>query len=149
MPAIHFEKDHKSFNVLPGTNLRKAALQGGIHLYGAFHRVFHLNLDLGPLRFPCGSDIVEVEGKGMNARTEEEEAVIAGRWLFKRKVAPSHRLACMLQVNGDITVKTLPYLEIDKGATKARAGFLGVILGFLLLMGGIMLLIGLDLVKKL
>ena len=148
MPAIHFEKEHRSFNVLPGTNLRKAALQGGIHLYGAFDRIFHFNLELGPLKFPCGADIVELEGKGANARTEEEEAVIAGRWLVKRKVAPALRLACLVQVNGDITVRTLPRLEIDKQATKARAGFLGVIFGFLILMGAIILLIGLDLVKK-
>ena len=150
MPAIHFEKEHKSLDVLPGTNLRKAALQSGVHLYNPLQRIFHLNVSLGPLRFPCASDVVElVDGKGTNPRSEEEESALSGRWLFKRKVSASHRLACMVQVNGDVTVRTLPKLEIDSQATKAQAGFFAVVLGFLALMGIIMLLIGLDLVKKL
>lgn len=149
MPAIHFLNEHKSLDVLPGTNLRKAALKSGIHLYGPFHRVFHLNLTLGPFKFPCGSDIIEViEGKGINARTSEEEIVIAGRWILKRKVAPSHRLACQVVVNGEVAVKTMPKLELDPKETKARVGFLGVVGGFLLLMLAILALIGLDLVKK-
>ena len=150
MPAIHFLNEHKSLDVLPGTNLRKAALKSGIHLYKPLHRVFHFNLDLGPLKFPCGSDIVEiVEGKGINARTPAEEGVITGRWLLQRKVAPNYRLACQIVVNGDMTVKTMPKLEVDPKATKARFGFIAVVGGFLLMMAVILTLIGLDLVKKL
>ena len=150
MPAIHFLNEHTSLDVLAGTNLRKAALKSGIHLYKPLHRVFHFNLDIGPLKFPCGSDIVEiVEGKGINARTRAEEEVISGRWLLQRKVTPNHRLACQIVVNGDVTVKTMPKLEVDPKATKARFGFLAVIGGFLLMMGVILALIGLDLVKKL
>ena len=150
MPAIIFENEKKSLDVLPGTNLRKAALQSGVHLYSPFHRVFHLNVSAGPLRFPCGSDIVEiVDGKGVNARTDEEEAIVLGRWLKQRKVSPNHRLACCVEVKGDVTVRTLPKVDIDKEATKVRAGFIGVVLAFFLLMAGILGLIGLDLIKKL
>ncbi len=150
MPAIHFLNEHTSLDVLPGTNLRKVALKSGIHLYSNFHRVFHLNLDLGLLKFPCGADVVEVvDGKGLNARTPAEEDVISGRWLLKRKVNPNHRLACQVVVNGDVTVKTLPRLDVDPKATKARVGFLSVVGGFLLMMLVILALIGLDLVKKL
>jgi hypothetical protein len=148
MPAIHFINEHKSLDVLPGTNLRKAALKSGIHLYKPVYRVFHINLDLGPLKFPCGSDVVEVlDGKGFSARTPQEENALSGRWIIKRKIGPNHRLACQLTVNGDVTVKTMPKLEVDMKETKARVGFLAVVGGFGLMMLLILALIGLDLVK--
>jgi ferredoxin len=148
MPAIHFEKEHKSLDVLPGTNLRTAALKSGIHLYKPIHRIFHLNLNRGPLKFPCGSDIVEVvDGKGANARTPEEEAVISGRWILKRKVTPTLRLACQVTVSGDLVVRTLPKLELDKEATKQRLGLFVVVGIFSLLMAAVFALIGLDVVK--
>ena len=148
MPAIHFERERKSLDVLPGTNLRTAALMSGIELYSTVHRVFHVNVDAGPVRFPCGSDVIEiVEGKGINSRTPEEEEVIGGRWFFKRKVAPNMRLACQVVVNGDVTVRTMPKRELDLEATKQRVGFLGVVGGFFFLMAVVLGLIGLDLVK--
>src|SRR5574341_381314 len=109
MPAIHFINEHKSLDVLPGTNLRSAALKSGIHLYKPFFRVFHLNLNVGPLKFPCASDVIEVvDGKGASARTPEEENALSGRWILKRKITPNYRLACQVVVNGDVTVKTMP-----------------------------------------
>lgn len=147
MPAIYFENEHKSLDVLPGTNLRKAALKSGIQLYRPINRVFHVNLELGPLKFPCGSDIIElVDGKGVNARTPEEERVLQGR-LLKRKVTPNLRLACQVQVSGDVKVRTRPKVEIDLEETKRHVGFLGVLGAFTLLMLLIFALIGLDLVK--
>ncbi len=148
MPAIRFENDHKSLDVLPGTNLRTAALKSGIHLYSTFFRVFHVNVSAGPVHFPCGGDIVEVvEAKGLNPRSPEEEELISGRFLIKRKVTPSLRLACQMTVNGDVTVRTLPKLAVDREATKQRIGFLSVVAGFLLAMALLFALIGLDLVK--
>ncbi len=148
MPAIHFENEHKSLDVLQGTNLRKAALKSGIHLYKPLPRVLHFNLAVGPVKFPCGSDVVElVDGKGVNARTPEEENVISGRWIMKRKVPSNLRLACQIQVNGDITVRTMPKLQLDKEATKQRIGFLSVVGAFFLLMALVFAIIGLDLVK--
>lgn len=148
MPAIHFENEHKSLDVLPGTNLRKAALKSGIQLYKPLQRVFHLNLELGPVRFPCGSDIIELlDGKGVNARTPEEERLLAGRLFLKRKVTPSLRLACQVNVTGDIKVRTMPRMEIDVEETKKHLGYLGVLGAFGLIMLLILALIGLDLVK--
>jgi hypothetical protein len=148
MPSVQFEREQKSLDVLPGTNLRNAALKSGIHLYKPLHRVFHLNVNLGPIKFPCGSDVIElVDGKGVNARSPEEEKALAGRFFLKRKVTPNLRLACQVQVSGDIKVRTLPRVEIDKEETKRHLGYLGVlgIFGFLMLL--IFTLIGLDLVK--
>jgi hypothetical protein len=147
MPAIHFENEHKSLEVLPGTNLRRAALKSGIRLYKPFHRVFHLNLELGPLKFPCASDLVEiVDGKGVNARTPEEERLVAGR-IIKRKVTPSLRLACQVNVTGDVKVRTMPRVEIDREETKNQIGYLGILGAFGLLMLAILALMALDLVK--
>lgn len=149
MPAVHFLTERKSIEVLPGTNLRQAALRSGIQLYSTLHRVFHLNLNLGPISFPCASDVVEiVEGKGVNPRTPEEEALIAGR-LLKRKVTPAMRLACQVQVTGDISVRTLVTREFDKDATKGSVGYIAVLGVFLLLMLVIFGLMALDLVKVL
>lgn len=149
MPSVQFLNDHKSIDVLPGTNLRAAAMKSGIQLYKPFNRLFHLHLKLGPLDFPCASDVIEiVDGKGVNVRTPEEERLIAGR-LFKRKVTPALRLACQVQVNGDISVRTLPTLERDHEETKRTIGFLGALGAFLLLMLVMFGMMALDLVKKL
>ena len=149
MPAVHFINEHKSIDVLPGANLRKAALRSGIQLYSPLHRVFHLNLRLGPISLPCSSDVVEIiEGKGVNARTLDEEMLIGGR-LIKHKVAPSMRLACQVVVNGDITVRTLPYREMDAEGTKKTVAYLAVVGAFLILMLGIFGMMALDLVKAL
>lgn len=147
MPAIHFENEHKSLDVLPGTNLRKAALKSGVQLYKPLHRIFHLNIEVGPLKFPCASDIVEiVDGKGVNPRTPEEERLIAGR-ILKRKVTPSLRLACQVNVTGDVRVRTMPSVEIDREATRKQLAYLAVLGAFGVLMLLILGLIALDLVK--
>ncbi len=149
MPAINFENEHRSLEVLPGTNLRKAALKSGIHLYKPWQRVFHFNLNLGPVKFPCGSDIIEVlDGKSVNPRTPGEEEVLGGRFLIKKKVTPNLRLACQVRVNGDVKVRTMPKVEIDKDATKQRVGRVAVAAVFLLVLVLTFALIGLDLVKK-
>jgi hypothetical protein len=117
-------------------------------LYRPLDRVFHLNLSLGPLKFPCGSDVIElVDGKGAGTRTAEEAAVLAGRWILKRKVTPNLRLACQVHVTGDVVVRTMPTVEVDREATKQHVGFLAVVGGFVLLMAAVLALIGLDLVK--
>ncbi|MBI2619268.1 MAG: hypothetical protein HYW57_04240 [Ignavibacteriales bacterium] len=149
MPTVRFVNDYKSLDVLPGTNLRKAALKSGIRLYNPLHRVFHFNLNLGPLMIPCASDVVEVfDGKGVNARTPDEERLISGR-LLKRKVSPAHRLACMVQVNGDISVRTMPERELDIPETKRHLGYFAALALFILLMLVTFGIMALDLVKKL
>lgn len=149
MPAVNFVNEHKVLDVMPGTNLRKTALKSGIPLYNSLKRVFDVNLQLGPLAIPSRFDVVEiVEGKGVNPRSPDEEERMSGL-VIKKKVTPTMRLASYVQVNGDITVKTMPVLEIDKARTMQNLGYLGVLSGFVLLMGIIFGMIGLDLVKKL
>ncbi|MEX2115538.1 MAG: hypothetical protein WEB37_01525 [Bacteroidota bacterium] len=147
MPTIHFLNNHKSIDVLPGTNLRKAALKAGIGLASPLQRFLRVNLQLGPVSIPCTSDVVEItEGKGVNARTPDEERLLAGR-ILKRKVLPSHRLACQVQVNGDITVRTRPSRELDLEETKRHAGFFAALGLFTLIMLLTFAVMGLDLVK--
>jgi hypothetical protein len=149
MPAIHFLDDHKTLDVLPGTNLRAAALKAGVHLYRPFQRVFHLNINLGALKIPCGSDVVElIDGKGVNARTPDEERLISGR-IIKRKVGPQHRLACQVQVSGDVSVRTIPKLELDIDETKRSLGFLAALGIFTALMVLTFAIMALDLIKAL
>lgn len=148
MPIINFENEHRVINVLPGTNLRKAALKAGVTLYKPLYRVFHVNLDIGPISLNSSTDVVEVvDGKGVNARTEQEEMLVGGRFL-KRKVAPGHRLASQVTVNGDVTVRTMPKRELDLEATKHNLGFLAAVGTFFLFALGLFLVLGLELVKK-
>ncbi len=149
MPAVNFVNEHKVLDVLPGTNLRKAALKSGVPLYNSLKRIFDVNLQLGPVAVPSRFDIVEIiDGKGVNPRTPDEEERISGL-IVKKKVTPGMRLASYVQVNGDIIVKTMPALEIDQPRTRQNLGFLGVLAGFLLMMIIIFAMIALDLVKKL
>ncbi len=149
MPTIHFLNDHKSVDVLPGANLRQAALKAGVGLANPIQRFLRINVKLGPVNIPCTSDVVEiVEGKGVNARTPDEERLIGGR-IVKRKVAPSHRLACQVQVTGDITVRTRLSREIDLEETKRHAGYFGALGLFTLIMVLTFAVMGLDLVKLL
>lgn len=147
MPTIQFLNDHKSLDVLPGANLREAALKAGIQLYRPLSRVFHFNLKLGPVHLPCSSDVVElVDGKGVNPRTPDEERLISGR-ILKRKVGPNHRLACLLQVQGDVSLRTTPRLDLDIPETKRHLGYLAAWGIFALLMALTFAVMSLDLVK--
>ncbi|HEX9615603.1 MAG TPA: hypothetical protein VGA55_08845 [Bacteroidota bacterium] len=149
MPTVHFLNSHKSLDVLPGANLREAALKAGIQLYRPLNRVFHANVKLGPIHLPCSSDVVELtDGKGVNPRTPEEERLIGGRFL-KRKVGPNHRLACLVQVQGDISLRTTPQLELDIQETKRQAGYLAALGIFILLTALTFAVLALDLIKAL
>lgn len=148
MASVNFVNERKSLDALPGTNLRDLALQAGIPMYRTFQRIFHFNLKLGPLNLFSASDLVEIEGKGVNSRSDEELKALEGRLLAKYKVGPSLRIASQVIVTGDISVKTLAAREIDKQRTKEGLGYLAVVTGFALLMLVMMALVGLDLVKK-
>ncbi len=148
MPTINFENEHRVLNVLPGTNLRKAALKAGVQLYKPLNRVFHLNLTLGPVSINSASDVVEVvEAKGINARTEDEQNLVEGRFL-KWETTPAHRLASQVVVNGDITVRTMPTRKLDWNATRMNLGYLTAVGVFFLFSLFLFLVLGLDLVKK-
>jgi len=148
MPVIDFENEHRVLNVLPGTNLRKAALKAGVQLYKPLNRVFHVNLELGPIALHSTSDVVEVvQAKGIKARTEEEQNLVEGRFL-KWELSPSHRLASQVIVNGDITVRTMPKRTINWAATRTNLGFLAAVGIFFVFSIFLFLIMGLDLIKK-
>lgn len=148
MPSINFVNERKTLDVLPGTNLREIALQSGIPLYKPIQRIFHVNLKMGPFNLFSASDVVEIEGKGVNNRTEEEEKALSGRLLIKYKVGPTMRIASQVSVSGDISVKTLAKREKDKQLTKEHLSYVAILTGFALLMLFMLALVGLDLVKK-
>ncbi|HEY6950970.1 MAG TPA: hypothetical protein VI758_01115 [Bacteroidota bacterium] len=148
MASINFVNEHKILDALPGTNLRDLALQAGIPLDKPIQRIVHFNVRLGPLNLFPASDTVEIDGKGVNARSEQEEHALAGRFLARYKVTPTLRLASQVTVTGDISVRTGAARELDKQMTKQRVGYLAVVASFALIMLVMFALIGLDLVKK-
>ena len=148
MASINFVDERKTLDALPGTNLRELALQSGIPLYKTFQRVFHFNLSLGPIKIFSSSDIVDIDGKGVNGRTDEEAKALEGRFLAKYKVTPSLRIASQVTITGDISVKTLVVRELDRKLTKERLGYLALVSSFAILMLLMFALVGLDLVKK-
>jgi len=148
MASINFVNERKSLEALPGTNLRDLALQAGVKLDRTLQRIFHLNITLGPLRLFSASDLVEIEGKGVNSRSEGELKALEGRFVAKYKVSPSIRIASQVVVTGDISVKTLATRQFDSKVTKEHLGYLAVIAGFAILMLAMFALVGLDLVKK-
>lgn len=148
MASIYFVNERKTLDALPGTNLRVLALQSGIPLYKPLQRILHINLKVGPLNIFSASDTVEIEGKGVNARSDEEERALAGRFFAKYKITPNFRIASQVTLSGDIAVKTLVARELDWHLTRQRVGYLAVIIGFAAIMLAMFALIGLDLVKK-
>jgi hypothetical protein len=148
MASIYFVNERKTLDALPGANLRDLALQSGIPLYRTLQRVFHLNLELGPLNIFSASDIVEVEGKGVNSRSDEEAKALEGRLLTRYKVTPNLRIASQVRITGDISVKTLVARELDKKLTKEQLGYFAVLTGFAIVILFMLMLVGLDLVKK-
>lgn len=148
MPSIYFVNERKTLDALPGTNLRELALRAGIALSKNLDRVFHVNLKLGPLRVFSASDVVEIDGKGANARSEEELKALEGRFLRKYKLNPNLRIASQVTLAGDVSVRTFAVREVDKKLTKERMGYLVVVATFGILMLVMFALVGLDLVKR-
>lgn len=148
MPSIYFVNERKTLDALPGANLRDLALQAGIPLYRTVQRILHLNLRLGPLNIFTASDVVEIEGKGVNNRSDEEAKALEGRVLSKYKLNPNLRLASQVTVSGDISVRTLATRELDRKLTRQWLGYVAVVTTFLVLMVVMLALVGLDLVKK-
>ena len=148
MASIVFVNERKTLDALPGTNLRELALQAGIPLYRTFQRIAHINLKIGPLNIFSASDVVEIEGKGVNSRSDEEAKALEGRLLTKYKMTPNLRIASQVTITGDVSVRTLVARELDKKLTKERLGYLAVVTGFTILILFMFALVGLDLVKK-
>ncbi len=148
MASIVFVNERKTLDALPGTNLRELALQAGIPLYRTFQRIAHINLKIGPLNIFSASDVVEIDGKGVSNRSDEEAKALEGRLLAKYKMTPNLRIASQVTITGDVSVRTLVARELDKKLTKERLGYLAVVTGFTILILFMFALVGLDLVKK-
>lgn len=148
MASVNFVNEGKTLDVLPGTNLRDIALRSGVGLDGLFRRIVHVNVKVGPLQILSASDVVEIEGKGVNNRSVHEEKALEGRLLRRFKIRPSLRLASQVLITGDVSVRTKVRREVDKKLTRAQAGYVVLISGFTIVMLFMFALVGLDLVKK-
>lgn len=107
MPKVTFVKEKKTVEVEPGANLRKVAMREGVQLYWGPHKYFNCMGFAG-----CASCRVSIT-KGV------ENLDPPGWWEKFRLMMPDTgmanlghendmRLACQLQVNGDISVETQP-----------------------------------------
>ncbi len=148
MASVSFVREGKSLDALPGANLRQIALRSGIQFESPLSRIFHLNVNGGPLKIFSASDVVIVEGKGVNSRSEEEERALSGRFLRKFKVPATMRLASQVTVTGDVVVRTGIRRELDRELTKEQTGYLAVVSVFAIVMLAMFVLLGLDLVKE-
>jgi len=131
---------------MEGANLRKVLLKHGISPYIGIDRILNCR-GLGL----CGTCRVEiVDGKGIPPMSDREEAAMVGLTPFyARKIPKNVRLSCRINLNGDITVKTYPKVEIDPVLTKERL----ILTAIWTFFGGIFLLVFvllvLDMVKVL
>lgn len=143
MPVITLIREGKKLDVPAGANLRKVALKAGISVYKG--KDILLNCRGNML---CGTCRVEIlDGKSVSPRSALEEFILRGRMLIARKVSATLRLSCQVSVNGDVSVRTHPNVEIDTEETKTRF-ILAFIVGFFgLVTLAIILILVLDLVK--
>ncbi|HYG77414.1 MAG TPA: 2Fe-2S iron-sulfur cluster-binding protein [Planctomycetota bacterium] len=93
MPKITFEKQRIQVLAPMHSNLREIAVANGIPIYAGLAKVANCR---GNGR--CGTCQVELQGNGIKPRNAIEEA--------KLKDAPNLRLACQIEVLGDLNVKT-------------------------------------------
>jgi len=117
MPIINLVTEGKTLEVTEGTNLRKALLKHGISPYVGKDKILNC-LGFGL----CGTCRVEiVDGKGVPAMTDREEAALIGLAPFYgRKIPQNVRLACRINLTSDVTLKTHPKITIDWALTKER-----------------------------
>lgn len=108
MPKIKFVNEKKEIEVVPGTNLRKAALNEGVELYPGVHKYVNC-MGLGQ----CGSCRVQITKGVENVSPQgllERLRLILGPITFFARLGHEKdlRLACQTRVNGDIEVETKP-----------------------------------------
>lgn len=144
MPVVTFHNEHRSFEVEPGTNLRKFMLQVHVSPY----RGLDMLTNCRGHNF-CGTCAVEiVDGKGAPPRGQDEETTLIGNLLLARKVDKNLRLACQTTVTGDMVVKTHPSRPIDWQKTKERFVLAGIASFFGLAFVAMFVFLLLDMIKK-
>ncbi|HEY4643925.1 MAG TPA: 2Fe-2S iron-sulfur cluster-binding protein, partial [Bacteroidota bacterium] len=143
MAVITFLREGKKLDVPAGANLRKVALKAGISVYRGKDVVLNCRGNM-----LCGTCRVEVlDGKSTTPRSALEEFILRGRFLIARKMPETLRLSCQVAVNGDMSVRTAPAIEIDKEETKTRFILAGIFGFFGLVTAAILVILALDLVK--
>jgi len=95
MPKITFDKERIQVQVPMHANLREVAVANKIPVYAGAAKITNCHGN-----GQCGTCRVEVQGSSLKPRNEIEEA--------KLKNAPNLRLACQIEVLGDLIVKTQP-----------------------------------------
>lgn len=108
MPTIKFVSEKKEIQVPVGANLRAEAINAGVGVYRGIDKVAHC-----PGLGLCGTCRVIIV-KGM-----ENLSPMGVRERFKSKTSMAFighekdmRLACQVQVNGDVEVVTRPELNL-------------------------------------
>ena len=93
MPKIVFEKERIQVVVPMHANLREVAVANKIPVYVGSSKILNCKGN-----GHCGTCRVELQGAGLKPRNAIEES--------KLKNEPNLRLACQVEVLGDLTVKT-------------------------------------------
>jgi ferredoxin len=108
MPKVVFVNEKKEIEVPQGANLRKAARDAGIEVYGTVES--YLNCRGNGL---CGTCRVLVKAgmENLNAKTLMERINLSAHpvsLLYSIGHEKEIRLSCQVQVNGDCTIETHP-----------------------------------------
>lgn len=122
MPVVKFVKENKEIDVPPGTNLRKAAQDAGVNLYQGLNGIgASVNKYVNCYGWgTCGTCMVNIT-KGMeNTSSPSLRERIKFTVPFPDPMPAMHyigheatmRLACQVQVNGDMEVETGPELNM-------------------------------------
>lgn len=93
MPKITFERERIQVLAPMHSNLREIAIANKIPIYAGLAKVANCRGN-----GHCGTCMVELQGSGIKPRNAVEDA--------KLKNSPSLRLACQIEVLGDLNVKT-------------------------------------------
>ena len=106
MPTVKFIKEKRTIEVEPGANLRKEAQKAGVELYPGIHKSPFFNCHgFGH----CASCRVKVK-KGIEHTNKLRlwERINPLFQIARIGNEDELRLACQMQVNGDIEVETQP-----------------------------------------
>lgn len=104
MPTVKFVNEKKTIEVPQGTNLRQAALEAGIELYPGIHA--YANCRGNGLCHSCRVRLKNGTTAGASARGPWERLQELLSWYAVGD--PEVRLACQLEVQGDLEVETQP-----------------------------------------
>ncbi len=108
MPTITFVNEKKTLEVPAGANLRREAIKAGVQLYPFPHN--YLNCLGNGLCTSCRVIVKKGLENCSQQSTFEKVSMITNPLTFFARLGHEKdlRLACQMQVNGDIEVQTKP-----------------------------------------